>query len=172
MVALEGDVQKIDVLGRIIELEEWGSTWEADPRHSKAVMEHFGFNDQTKILTTNGVKDDETQGGQEEFPLSAAESTQYRALAARLNYLAADCPNLQFPAKEICRNMSAPTTRSQERLKKLARYVVGCQAVKWYYRWQKEEEDQIWVCTDSDWAGCTKTRRSTSGGCIMWEDIC
>ena len=64
----EGDVRKIDVLGRIIELHDWGCTWEADPRHRKAVMEHFGFNDQTKPLTTNGAKDDEGQGVKRNSP--------------------------------------------------------------------------------------------------------
>ena len=160
------DVKEIDVLGRIIRLEEWGCTWQADPRHRRAVMEHFGFNDQTKPLITNGIKEDAMPEGREETILDAAESTQYRALAARFNYLAADCPNIQYATKEVCRSMSAPTVRSQERLKKLARYLVGCREVKWYYRWQSDDVDKIEVHTDSDWAGCRRTRRSTSGGCI------
>ena len=41
----------------------------------------------------------------------------FRALAAKANFLAQDRPDLQFPVKEICREMSAPTTNSWKKLK-------------------------------------------------------
>ena len=94
------------------------------------------------------------------------EATQFRAIAARFNYLVADCPNLQFATKEICREMSAPTVRSHERMKRLARYLMNIREVKLYYRWQDDLTD-LCVCVASDWAGCRRTRKSTSGGCMM-----
>ena len=80
--------------------------------------------------------------------------------------MAADCPDLLFSTKEVCREMSSPTTRSHERLKRLARYLMGVAEVKFYYRWQSEVSE-LSVFVDSDWAGCRRTRRSTSGGCMM-----
>ena len=45
----------------------------------------------------------------ESEPLPPHAATEYRALAARLNYLALDRPDLQFATKEIARHMAAPT---------------------------------------------------------------
>ena len=35
--------------------------------------------------------------------------------------------------------------------------------MKSHYLWQ-EPQSELWIFTDSDWAGCTRSRRSTSGG--------
>ena len=56
--------------------------------------------------------------------LSKIETTGFRGLAARANYLAQDRPDVQFSAKEICRRMSRPRQRDWESLKRLARYLV------------------------------------------------
>ena len=62
------DVQEIDILGRILKYEAWGCSWQADPRHRKMILEHFGFNHLTKAVTTTGVKEHETEGGKKIFP--------------------------------------------------------------------------------------------------------
>jgi hypothetical protein len=56
-------------------------------------------------------------------------------------------------------------------LKKVARFLVGRVAVRWRCEWQ--EEGQKWrVFTDSDSAGCQKTRKSSSGGVVMLGKHC
>ena len=50
------------------------------------------------------------------------DASQYRAVVARLNYLAADRPDIAFAVKEFARSMSAPTQGSRDRLKRLGRY--------------------------------------------------
>ena len=35
------------------------------------------------------------------------------------------------------------------------------------YPWQTMNTAEIQVYTDTDWAGCLKTRKSTSGGCML-----
>ena len=57
------DVQEIDVLGRVIKCADCGCSWQADPRHRRLILEHFGFDEKTKVLTTNGVKEIATEGG-------------------------------------------------------------------------------------------------------------
>ena len=75
---------------------------------------------------------------------------------------------MQFSAKEICRGMSKPKPSDFRKLKKLARFLVGMREVRWNYEWQSEEESGVMrIMVDSDWAGCTATRRSTSGGAII-----
>ena len=49
--------------------------------------------------------------------------------------------------------------------KRVVRFLKGLGKVQLRYPMQSEEESrQITTYVDSDWAGCTKTRRSTSGG--------
>ena len=43
--------------------------------------------------------------------------------------------------------------------------MVGKPRLVYEYRWQ--EEHYFDVYSDTDWAGCPKTRKSTSGGCVM-----
>ena len=81
--------------------------------------------------------------------------------------MAADCPQVQYATKEVSRHMATPTEAAHDKMKKLARYIAGCQVNVFEYRWQDEEEAQLQTCTDSDWAGYTRTRRSTSGGAIV-----
>ena len=56
--------------------------------------------------------------------LSAPRAKEYRALAARANYLSLDRPDIQCATKEVCWDMSRPTTRSVARMKRLARYLL------------------------------------------------
>lgn len=107
----------------------------------------------------------------EKIELTAAEKKSFRAVAVRLICMLADCPDVQFPRKEVCRDMSSPTVDAFFKLKKVARYLVSREAVRWKFVWQ-EEGDQLRVFTDSDWAGCLRTRKFTSGGVVMLGAHC
>jgi hypothetical protein len=170
----ESDVQEIDMLGRILTYKSSGISWKADPRHRKMILEHFGLNAETKVLSRNGVKDEvDIEDEPETEALQAAEQKGFRALAARANYMAVDVPNVQFPTKEVCRDMSKPSVTAYEKIKRLARYMIGFDEVNFEYKWQSEEEAvKLKGFTDSDWAGCRKTRKSTSGGAIMLGTHC
>ena len=61
--------------------------------------------------------------------------------------------------------MSKPTDTSWKALKRLARFLNGRPRTVYDYPFQ--QADKIDVYTDTDWAGCARTRKSTSGGCIM-----
>ena len=70
-------------------------------------------------------------------------------------------------------DMSKPSISGYEKLKSLARYMVGFEEVLFEFKWQSEEEaKKISGYTDSDWAGCRKSRKSTSGGAIMLGQHC
>jgi len=61
--------------------------------------------------------------------------------------------------------MSQPSQQSWKALKRLCRYLAGLPRLVYVYRQQTAELVDIY--TDTDWAGCPKTRKSTSGGCLM-----
>ena len=66
---------------------------------------------------------------------------EYRALAARSNYLAADRMDIQFAVKEMCRGMSAPTFGDRRKLKRLGRYLKGKPRLISEFGWQSRQRE-------------------------------
>ena len=100
----------------------------------------------------------------EEMDREGARS--YRGVAARMNFMGLDCPNLQFAIKDCQRDMGSPKLGSWKRIKKLGRYILGMGRIVWEFRWL-EDLGSAFVGTDSDWGGNRRDRRSTSGGYFM-----
>ena len=50
-------------------------------------------------------------------------------------------------------------------LKRLGRYLRRRPRLFWHYPYQRA--DRLEVYSDTNWAGCIRTRKSTSGGCLM-----
>ena len=59
--------------------------------------------------------------------------------------------------------MATPRTKDMDKLKKFARYLIGRDRMIVSFDYQ-EAQDKVVVWTDSDYAGCRITRRSTTGG--------
>ena len=103
----------------------------------------------------------------EGMELSLREASEHRAAAAaRLNYLAMDRPDILFASKECSRRMSSPRNGDWTALKRVVRYLLGKPRLVWRYTWQ-EKPKFLSAFSDSNWAGCHDTRKSTSGACFM-----
>ena len=50
-------------------------------------------------------------------------------------------------------------------MKRLTRFLCGLPRLVYLFPWQ--DIDGIDIYVDTDWAGCARTRKSTSGGCVM-----
>ena len=61
--------------------------------------------------------------------------------------------------------MATPTVHAFQALKRLCRYLVG--APRLVYEFPLQTVDSIDIYVDTDWAGCPRTRKSTSGGAVM-----
>ena len=120
-------------------------------------------------MSTAGEDEKEWRLEEEKEPLEARQAREYRALAARANYLAADRADIQYAVKEICRGMANPTRGDWRKLKRLGRFLLGKPRVVISYKYQGEDAPLVGF-SDSDWAGCKRTARSTSGGVIMKGD--
>ena len=103
--------------------------------------------------------------------LSPTEATGFRALSARANYLAQDRPDLAFSTNELCREFAVPNVASFLKLKRVVRYLVGLPRLVYRYAWQ-DKQSHLDIYTDSDFAGCQTSRRSTSGGVVMHGSHC
>ena len=164
----EGDHydKEVVMLGRTVKwVDGKGVDIVADEKHRRTILEYFGFDGKTSALTDNGELQKVHDEGDLGERLSSAGATAYRALVARLNFLGQDSPDLQFPAKELSRDMACPTVGSWGRLKKVARFLVGRRCVVWHYRFQ-HVPSRLSVFVDSDWGGDRLSRKSTSGGAI------
>jgi len=82
-------------------------------------------------------------------------------------------PDLCYSVKKLARSLQSPTVECMSKLKRVLRYLQGTKNFKRVIRpsmtlpsYEKSSID-IGVFVDSDWAGCHKTRRSTSGGLLQ-----
>ena len=159
----ENDAKEALVLNRVLRWTSEGLECEADPRQAERLLSECGL-EGAKSVATPGIRATSAEALDEQ-PLEARLVTPFRAAAARGNYLAQDRPDLQFSAKEICRNMSKPTDLAWGAMKRMCRFLGGTQRLVWKFRFQ--EASEVTIYSDTDWAGCPRTRKSTSGGCIM-----
>ena len=159
----EHDAKEATVLNRVIRWTETGIELEADPRQIERLLQENGLEGANSVCSP-GIRASAAQVLEDEA-LPDKYHTAFRAAAARANYMAQDRPDCQFACKEICRWMAKPTNGSFEALKRLCRFLVGAPRLVWKYNLQ--ESSGISIYSDTDWAGCPRTRKSTSGGCIL-----
>ena len=67
--------------------------------------------------------------------------------------------------------MARPTRADLRHLKRLARFLLGKPRVVWVFA-RQQPVSELSVYSDSDWAGCRRTARSTSGGAICAGGHC
>ena len=84
-------------------------------------------------------------------------------MAATANFLAIDTGDIVYCAKELTRHRATPTTADWEQVVRLARYLKNRPRVPFWHKFQ-ETPCQLETYSDTDWAGCRRTRRSTTGG--------
>ena len=159
------EVREERILNRIIRVTEEGWEIEADQRHADILI------DQLNLKEANGVKtpcEEDRRWEDEENAqlLEGKEVRKYRELVARANYLAQDRMDLQYATKEVCRGMCNPTKGDLRKLRRLGRYLKTTPRVVIRYEWQATQTS-ISGYSDSDFAGCRKTAKSTSGGVTL-----
>jgi len=161
-----GDVQEIRCLNRII---RWVPAnvlrtglahveWEPDPRHVEILAHALFGKDKQKKISTPGEK----------MPVSAdttalkdSERQLYRSNTMRMAYLAMDRPELQFSGKELARSMQQPTRWDMLQLQRAVRFLIGAPRLVQKFVAQ-EMPKKVSGFSDTDHAGCLKTRKSTS----------
>jgi hypothetical protein len=137
--------------------------YEADQRHAEIITKMAGLESNSRPITTTG---DRTREG-DETELGATDTTKYRAIVARANYMSQDRSDVKFAVKELSRKMAKPRIKDWELMKKLARYLKGVPRLVQVF---KEQEMPKYINTwcDSDYAGCLETRKSTTGRIVMF----
>ncbi|XP_033143560.1 uncharacterized mitochondrial protein AtMg00810 [Brassica rapa] len=120
-----------------------------------------GMQDYAPMISPLPLKLDKVPGQDQLF----SDSSYFRSLAGKLQYLTLTRPDLQFSVNFICQKMHMPSQSDFAPLKRILRYVKGTLAMGIGI---KANTDSTLICySDSDWAGCKETRRSTGGLCTL-----
>ncbi len=101
---------------------EDGWELEADPRRAELIVEQLGIKD-GKGLATPGMDEVDGKEEKDEEELTGKNIALFRGVAARGNYLSMDRLEMQYAAKETCREMAKPTIRSIRRMKMIGRFL-------------------------------------------------
>ena len=153
-------------MGRKIVSQPWGIELEADSRLVRGLLEEYG--EDGKDIETPGSKEEKEVTEQ---PMSPQEAARFRRGAAKLNYVSQDRADLSYASKEVSRHMARPMVGDEAKLLRVIHYLRRYPRWVSTYAWQ-EPPGGLTIYTDSDWGGCVRTRRSTSGGAAMHGSHC
>ena len=99
------------------------------------------------------------------------EACRFRALAARLNYLPRERPDLLCASKRTWRNMARPRSEDWLALKRVGRYLKRATRMVQHCHWTGDDTN-LQGHVGSDLAGDGQNMKSTSSGVIMRSGHC
>ena len=161
----DGDGTEFVVLNRLVRFDrKTGSVeYEADPRHVEIMIKQLGLENCKSCKTPNEKKKSaDIARALESKLLDPVKSSMYRSLVMRGSYLAQDRMDIAETVKTLARHMVSPNEEDWADLKRLGRFLKGRPRVVLRYLPQRLCR-KIRVDSDSDYAGCIRTRRSTHG---------
>ena len=160
----DGDDKTVTILNRLV-------TWvclsgsrnqieiEADPRHREILLAQMNVDGaNAKSVTTPAVRIQEWTP-QMLTEIDRDRASTFRSATMRASYMSINRVEVQQAVKEVARFMSEPNEGVWIMLKRLVRYLVGhSRQVISEQRFVKAPR----VDSDSDYAGCVLTRKSTT----------
>ena len=109
----EGQKKEVKILSRIIRWTNEGLEYEADQRHADLLVKEMKVTESKEVTTP--IVSQNIEKEEEDLEFDSHGATQYRSIAARVNYIASDRPDLQFACKvltKICQNQRQKVGRS------------------------------------------------------------
>ena len=163
--------KQLQILNRTVRWSSRGLWIEADPRHVKEVIKALGLEGASPAPTPGVVAKGETRvednDGSIDPELGHDETTMFRAVAARLNYLSQDWPDITFATMKLCSKMSRPDAQDLKNMKRVGRFFVGRPRVGCLFEWQAHPSALHAIADAADWAGDRQSRKSVSGCMIL-----
>ena len=170
----DGDGTELCMLNRTIRYDKETGVleYEADQRHAELIIRTLGLENAKPVSTPGEKKKASDVLANMELPVVSRERvTLYRSLVMRSAYLSQDRGDLTDSVKCLARKMTGPTEEDFQDLKRLGRFLKGKPRVVLRFEPQRMYKECT-IFTDSDHAGCLRTRRSTSGTIAMMGKHC
>ena len=158
----------ITFLGRTLRRAGDSVLFLVEESYYSKMFDEAGINP-NRSATTPGTKPKDVV--EEADLLSTEDHSMYRRIVGRLQWITPLRPDIAFSTKELARRLTAPTTADMQAARQVLRYLVGTThyvfALRPDARYDKLPKSlEIIAYSDSDWAGCRLTRRSTTGVCL------
>ena len=138
-------------------------------KHVENILQKLGMENAKPGVLPGRKLDLNTPGNME--PLSPTEKETYASCVGSGIYLSQDRADVKFAVKELARRLHAPRRCDFQNLKVFARYLAGTRnyghVSKLVQGLNPHEHLPLHAYTDSDWAGCEETRKSSSGEVII-----
>ncbi|XP_019157590.1 PREDICTED: uncharacterized protein LOC109154206 [Ipomoea nil] len=90
---------------------------------------------------------------------------RYRRIVGALQYLTITWPDLSYAVNRLCQFMHSPSTDHWAMVKRVLRYIKG--TLDYGLRLSSSPTASFHAYSDSDWAGCSIDRKSTSGHVVF-----
>ena len=163
------DERETKYLNRILRVTDEGIEVVGDPKHSELLFKDWGVTEHSRDVNTPSLKDLEANVATGE-ELSTDLATKVRRGIARINYMAQDRPDLSSAAKVMSQHMAKPHEGVVPLLKRCVKYLKRFPTAGLLVpRGLPADDHELVAWTDSDWAGDANSRRSTSGGVIVYR---
>ncbi|CAN1266800.1 Retrovirus-related Pol polyprotein from transposon TNT 1-94 [Linum perenne] len=120
-----------------------------------------GFIDSKPSKTPVDYKDKLTA----EMGTRLADGTEYRQLVGRLHYLTITRPDISYGVQQLSQFQSSPTDLHLQAAHKVIRYLKQSPGQGLFF--SRNTDLRLSGYSDSDWASCPDTRRSTTGFCLF-----
>lgn len=131
-------IKESRILNRIIRWGSVGIGYEADTRHVEAGVEAMGVQGLRPVITP-GVCESRKQEDMEDIELSIKEATLFRSGVARINFMAQDKTDIQFPSKCVSAGMANPLNKHWHALHRLSRYIKDHPKLMQHFPWTSED---------------------------------
>ena len=166
---------EVQFLGRTIKRDLDSISFSTSTNYVTALVDLLDITDNRETQITGSSspfpKSDDTNS------LNPADHSRYRRAVGMLQWIVPTRPDMAFATKERARALASPTNADMTALRHLVRYYRTTSDLelriqpKTRTRVPEGEPELLSVeaYSDSDWAGCRDTRRSTSGGMIYFE---
>ena len=126
-----------------------------------------------KTATTPGTAANKTSNDDHDnIPVDKDEHAFYRRIVGKLQWMTYTRPDLSFTTKDLAHSLQQPTYLDMKKMKHALRYLQGTKDYKFILRPTtipgNKDPPILDVYVDADWAGCTTTRKSTTGFAIKY----